>query len=348
MSLAATDVPPRPVVNGWIVGPWFDSLILTGSAAVVLLGWLGVQYAVDATLIIAMVAVLSNGPHLTATWTRAYLDARERNERPVAYLVVPVAIAMGVVALGTSGRWGTRMLMSIVLVWAVWHFCAQCYGLLRIYQKKSGEAPRLAHRLEAWLIFAAGATGLLWRLHYGPTRVFGYRVLLPDVPYPLVALAMGVVCILGLGIAIDRVPASVPLGGRRLVFIASCIVGLWVPFLFIEHGSAAFASAAGWHGLQYLGVVWLFNRRKFAGKPLPDGARLVAWVSQPGRWWAFIGLLWALAVGVYGVVFVTSAALGSAFGKTAALTWMSLTLGHYWLDGLIWKMRRPAVASNLT
>lgn len=349
MSTIAAEIP-KPRSNPWIVSQNFDLLLFSGSALVVLLPWMGLARYGDAAAgtVIALVAIFSNGPHLTATWTRAWLDSRERNERPIAYMAVPALIFAAVWYTGMSGRWGMRLLQSVLVAWATWHFAAQCYGLLRIYHKKSGEQPRIGHRYEAAFIFTAGATGLIWRLHYGPTRAFGYRVLLPDMPFWAVALCLVAMAALTVAIVVDRTRPDVPLAVPRLLFLASILVGFWVPFMMIEHGSIAFAAAAAWHGLQYLGVVWLFSVRKHGNKPLVDGARLVGWVSQPGRGWAFMVLLWAMAASVYIFVYAASATTTVSFGKAAALTWSGLTLGHYWLDGLIWKMRKPAVSAHLT
>ena len=31
----------------------------------------------------------------------------------------------------------------------------------------------------------------------------------------------------------------------------------------------------------------------------------------------------------------------------AGVVWLSFTLSHYWLDGVIWKLRRPELASRV-
>ena len=299
--------------------------------------------------ILAAVAVLSNGPHLAATWLRVYVDQGERQSRPLAYIGVPLLICAAVIGVGLYTARGPRVLLTIVITWALWHFAAQCYGLMRIYQKKSREAPRTAHRVEGWLIFMICITGIFWRLHFGPTKILGTALLYPTVPLWTVGLTGSLVGGLLLYLIADRLRGGVPLGGPRLVFLASVAVSFWIPLMVIKNGTTAFAASAGWHGLQYIAIVWFYNRQRFGGRDVQPGTRLVHWISQPGRTWAFAAVLLVMIGSVYGTVeLLLVLGAGAAFGKVISMTWVCLSLSHYWVDGLIWKMRKPQVSTTLT
>jgi len=345
-SVAQAQSLPR---SRWIVSPAFDLLIISGSCLAVFFPLIARRgWDMKAMTILAIVGIVSNGPHLAATWLRVYVDANERRARPVAYIGVPLAITAGVISTGLWAPKGARVLLTVAITWAIWHFAAQCYGLLRIYQKKSGEPPRLAHRWESWLVFAVGLTAVIWRLHYGPTSAFGMKLLYPQPPLWSVWLLMGVVGALVTGVLWDRCRSGVALGGARLVFLASVMISFGVPFMVIKHGTTAFAAAACWHGLQYMGIVWFYNRRRFGGRPAEAGARLVSWVSQPGRGWAFLGLLWLLIGSVYALVEVLFVwGTEATFIQVVSMTWVCLSLSHYWVDGLIWRMRKPQIAATL-
>lgn len=336
--------------NDWIVSRRFDWIWFYASAVAILAGLAASKLRASGYYVLAVVGVISNGPHLTSTWTRVYMDTREARERPWAYIVIPVLLTTGTVALTVLWGRGGNFLTTAILLWATWHFASQCYGLLRIYQRKSGEAPRLAHRLESGFIFSVAVAGLLWRLHFGPRSLFGANVMLPGVPLPFVIAALGAAQLAALGIVIDRtqrIRRGEPLAWRRLAFLLTVLVAFWVPFMLIKDGTIAFASAACWHGFQYLGIMYYYNRRKFSADPSPPEARLIAWLSQPGRAWLYGGFLLALAGVAYATILGVSAASGWQEGKVAAVVWTSLTLSHYWLDGLIWKMRKKQVATNL-
>src|SRR5690606_32993549 len=107
--------------------------------------------------------------------------------------VVPALIAAAVVTvIQTMGFQGTRVLNTALLYWAVWHFVAQNWGLLRIYQKRSGEPDSAwAVKLERPILFTFVGWCLLHRLQTGPRRLFGTEVYYPEVPLPLVNVLLG-------------------------------------------------------------------------------------------------------------------------------------------------------------
>lgn len=205
----------------------------------------------------AFVGVVSNGPHLASTWTRVDLDRRELAGRPFALVGVPVLIATAlalivgysgtIVPLMPAGNLASdlapiagdpgRVFNSVVLSWATWHFAAPCFGLVRTYQRKSGEAWRPAHRAEAAFVFAAAASGLLWRLHFGPRELFGREALAPPIPLAVVVPSVAASLV---EVAADQVRQA--RGGQRVAwsrlgFLAVVLVGFRVPFLGIKSGT---------------------------------------------------------------------------------------------------------------
>lgn len=354
--------------RSWIVSRRFDLAFFHGSALAVVLVWaMSRAWHWPAFWIMAFVGVASNGPHLASTWTRVYLDRREFVQRPISFVGVPLAIMASILAMLIWGRQLVpvlpagnlasdlapiagdpgRLFNSIVLYWATWHFAAQCYGLLRLYQRRSGEAERTGHKAEASFIFLVALAGLVWRLHFGPRDLFGREAMAPPIPRALVWAAMAGVVVSSAWVVSDHVRLRA--GGvawSRLGFLAAVLVGFWVPFLAIPSGTDAFFAAACWHGFQYLGIVYFYNKNKHA-KGTPDGARLIHWVSQPGRGWAYAALLLAMAGGALGLVRGLSVALGRSEFEVGLVIWTGLTLSHYWIDGLIWKVRRAEVRLNL-
>jgi hypothetical protein len=298
-------------------------------------------FHVDPNYVLAAVAVTSNGPHLSGTWSRVYLDTRELRRRPFAFVGVPLLITAAIVAMVQTTPEAHRITTSIILYWATWHFAAQCYGLLRIYQRKSGEPARPGHRAEALFVFATAAAGILWRIHYGPRSLFGITAITPPVPFAVVALALTAWIGSGLAVLVDqtrRALAGHAIPWPRLAFLGAVLLGFGVPFMLMTDGTAGFAAAACWHGLQYLGIVYHYNRQKFRSGDA-RGAGLIAWVSQPGRQFVYVALMLGMVGVVYGGIFAVAQVTHWDLWKLTLSTWTSITLSHYWLDGLIWKMR---------
>ena len=67
----------------FIVSPGFDAFFFFGSVGAVLAAYVASNlFHVSGFLVLAAVAVASNGPHLASTWTRVYFDRREWRKRP--------------------------------------------------------------------------------------------------------------------------------------------------------------------------------------------------------------------------------------------------------------------------
>jgi len=183
---------------------------------------------------------------------------------------------------------------------------------------------------------------VLRRLYTGPWDLFDVRVYYFR-PYAEWVNGFGAfVGLIALVYAVQLVrrakarPAHEYLRPTYLVFN---FLGFAMPFMVIRDGTSAFASAALWHAVQYIAIVWLFNRRRYAsGKS--EAAPVISWASQPGRWPAYVGIIVVCAAAVYSVAFVLARVAAIPFASLAMTFWTGLTLAHYYVDGVIWKSRR--------
>jgi hypothetical protein len=328
------------------VSPAVDLAVFVCVTATTVLPWLASDVlGVPGVWVLGFVA-LANGPHLISTWTRVYLLPGERWRRPVVYWVVPGAAAVFAVTcfVAGGGDVGPRLVRSVIFYWASWHFVSQSWGVLRLYQRRHSEARVGVLRLEKALVFAPAAWCVARRVYTGPWTLFGVEIWHPRLP----ALAVNALLAACIALAIGYVlfaRRGVP-WVRRLYLVCNAI-GFIVPYLVIKTGTAAFAAAALWHAVQYIGIVWLYNRRRWRGV----GGPLVARVSQPGRSLSYVALIAVCAVGVYSIAALAAFVFHVAFTTMALAFWTALTLGHYYLDGVIWKTRRytdvvPAVVGR--
>lgn len=342
----------------FIVSRGFDGFFFFASVAAVLIAWTAsAVFQVQGFYILAAVAVVSNGPHLVSTWTRVYFDRREWRTRPWQIFLMPVLICAAVVAvLQLVGFRGHRILNSVLIYWAVWHFVAQNWGLLRIYQKRSGEPDSaLAVKLERPMLYAFVAWCLLHRLQTGPRRLFGTEIYYLPIPLwavnlLLVAAVLMAVAWVGLRLREGKMPwtkSALIRGG----FLACGGLGFFVPFMLITtDDTSGFAAAACWHGLQYIGIVYFYHRNAWKQGPHPD-AKVVSWVTQPGlgRLVLYAALLWALAGSGYAVIYAGSLLTrGTTWDiyTWGSVVWLSLTFSHYYLDGVIWKLSKDRTVSE--
>jgi hypothetical protein len=351
----ATDVATAS--TPFIVSPSYDGFFFFGSVLFVVAAYIASNlFHVDGFVILATVAVISNGPHLTSTWTRIYFDQREWRTRPLHIFLMPVLITATVVTLNLVGGIGDRILTTVLLYWATWHFLAQNWGLLRIYQRRSSEPETSwALKLERPLLYLSVAWCLLHRLQTGPRNLFGIDVAFVSLPWPVIdALGLLAAAVAAAYLALRISNARAPYarsGWLRAGFLLCAFIGFAVPFLLITgDGTPAFAAAACWHGFQYLGIIRFYHRNAWRGGIHPD-ARVVSYLSQPGRWrlFGYIALLLTLAGAGYVVIFLGSLVTrGTSWSIEVwgGVVWMSFTFSHYYLDGVIWKLRRDKTVAE--
>ena len=359
------------VRSPWVISPLKDGLFFFASALVVFIVWFSSSVLkIDGFHILAAVAVASNGPHLISTWTRVYFDRREWKDRPVAIFVAPALIFAFVAWATWKGNFvfgsdpatattinGTRVLNSAILYWATWHFVAQNWGILRVYQRKSGEPETsVPMKLEKPLLMLFVLWTLLHRLYTGPRMLFGSEIYYLNLPRPLVdGLLAPIIIVTGIYLVQRFQQRHQPWARASLIrigFLFCAFLGFFVPFqLITSDDTSAFAAAACWHGFQYLGMMRHFHRTSWKSGIDPQ-AKIISWLGQPGwvRGILYWAMLMAMAGAVYGFIFGLSLITRNGswnFYTWGGVVWISLTLSHYWLDGVIWKLRKPELAKRL-
>ena len=134
--------PPRAAERPWMIAPGIDALLFVGVTLLTIIPWIVSDVLHYPGWYVILGVAVANGPHLISTWTRVYLLPAERWKRPVRYWVIPgVAMAFAITADATGGTC-LRLVRSTIFYWASWHFVAQSWGVMRIYQRKHGAAER--------------------------------------------------------------------------------------------------------------------------------------------------------------------------------------------------------------
>src|SRR5207245_1278733 len=95
-------------------------------------------------------------------------------------------ISLGVLGFLLADGRDSPWLRTVLFYWASWHFASQCWGLLRIYQRKQGVADTPVAKLEKALLFGGTGWCVLHRLFTGPWSLFGVPIWHPSPPAWLV------------------------------------------------------------------------------------------------------------------------------------------------------------------
>lgn len=314
--------------RGWLVSPAFDLLFLANVAwpLALLPGFLSASGRPHTEF--WQIYFLTT-PHRWITLFLVALDPDRRAGR--GRLFVGLAVVAFVAVFGLQTLTGAFLCLALVdTLWNGWHFAAQHYGVLRVYSRQAGDAPRLEQLvLRPFLFYVTlrvAGFGLGWLSEWPDLR--------PIVQvFDFLALAVPVL-LLGRALT-SRIGNQ---SGRLTYLFSVCLLyGGLLLAVRAERGRwvvALAAASATFHATEYLALVTFYAwRRQDTGS---DGV----FRRMASRW---VGLL---------AVFVVALGLVSLAAEASLReTWVGLNLCaaflHYAYDGMIWKLRRPETARAL-
>ena len=356
-----------PRASGWMVSPSWDMAFIIASPLVIVPAlWILAHTAITPErLAIPVFAFATLGHHLPG-YMRAYGD-RELFERfKLRFTVVPPVIFAVALLQVQPSFFGFEFapptsLQLLMVVWGAWHWLMQIYGFMRIYDAKQGVGHGLTQRLDLAICFAIFIGGFL----FSDSRTFSlmdlaWKAGIPTFSADALSMARLVagIAIAGLGVAYVVNMLAERRRGRRMggvkLTLALATGGIYTFSGLITTnlllGAAVFEV---FHAIQYLAIVWYFNRQ--LESRVGDAFGPLRFLFRGRR----LSLaLYLLFVGVFGAVFLamgtprygpivssgeatdTLYILFSAFFVTSSLL-------HYYYDGFIWKLHDRDTGRNL-
>jgi tetratricopeptide (TPR) repeat protein len=331
----------------WILGPWQDWLLFIGTPALILPLVLLAQTRVRIEDLAFFVASFGALGHHFPGLLRAYGDRELFQRFQVRFVVAPlflVAVCVFCVSQDLSG------LTLVAYAWGVWHGLAQTYGFLRIYDAKVQSSATLTCRLDLAMCVAwFGGLVLL-----SPTRM--HRVL--EMFY-----ASGGPVVPAAWLQGARAVAQVALVGVTLAFLVHLLVGWrrgqrpsplklltmltsfgfwWYCNIAVSNLLLGILLFELFHDVQYLTIVWAFNRSR-AEKGALSGLSRFLFRPRAALIGGYVGLVFA-----YGTLSYAANGLPSALPKKVLLGVLAASaLLHFYYDGFIWKVRDKTTRQSL-
>jgi hypothetical protein len=340
-----TDV--APIAKGdkndtWIESPLYDSMFFIAAP---ILGALYLLASLRAPhlRIIPGVFFTVGMAHYLSTFSFYFGDDNRANYRSniLAFFIGPAAllVAAGIMRISPL----LPLLLIVIYLWNVWHISLQSCGILSVYRHLAG-APRDEKKYANGLILSVSAALVAANIRgFEPLRQLFARIS-PQLPALIFYASLGAVVIFSV-IYIYRIfyrsRIGMPVRGAEAMFFGSSVV-LFHPFAWTSNAADATNGVLFGHFVQYLALVWLLHRRKYApgtGSALQNG---LAFLS---RNLILLGaLMFTFAVAFYMVGKVTQ-----LYGIYGVYAWLfnALVLIHFYLDGWIWAFKRPFVRQSL-
>lgn len=327
LPAAGTDSGGPPAPRGWLVGPWFDALVIANVvwplfALIALADGFGGRSGLQFWQVYYITT-----PHRWVTLLLVFADRDRFRQRRLAFVAVAACILIA--CLGVRLTTGAlTCLLAIDYVWNAWHFAAQHHGIYRIYGRLAESAPTAGAGaiIEKWVM-----RGFLLYVILRVASATGSDAVVEEFLRPcdwLAALAPAWLILRAFSAPSTR-------GGGRIVYLLSVVV-LYLSLLAAVHERrprlvlALATASALFHAIEYLSLVsWSIHQRHAAA-----GERMGLLGYLAPRW----GITLAVFILVLG-------AGGWMMDRELVETWLFINVVvaflHYAYDGMIWR-RRPA------
>jgi hypothetical protein len=242
-------------------------------------------------------------------------------------------------------------LLSVTAVWGWWHYLMQAYGFCRIYDAKVGSFAATTRWLDQAMCLSwfAAAVVLNDNALYGFFENF-YNSGLPvpsaaltDVLRDVTRAATAAITVLFAINLLVRWRAGDPASPVKLAVMASTFACFWYSAATVTNIVVAYAFFELFHDVQYLTIVWAFNRRRAEQDPsLPGFTR---WLFQPRLLLVAVYVAMILGYGSlkWGSTYVTA----DRMQRLLTAVFLTSTLLHYYFDGFIWKLREASTQAPL-
>jgi hypothetical protein len=191
-------------------------------------------------------------------------------------------------------------------------------------------------------ILSVNATMAFWLLKYFPP-LYGLLVRVhPSAPTVLRYGCLATALVAGSGYAYHLRRREGPVRVPEKVFLVSSLL-LFHPYLWVQDYLAATIAMLLGHFIQYLGIVWLLNRRKY-GQQM-SGSVAQQWLMRLSSRPRLLLVCLLLLGGFFLFVDRASRLVGMYLGYV--IVWNSLVLIHFYLDGLVWAFKDSFVRKTV-
>lgn len=347
-------VPPVPTTlpkrNVWILDSWRDLILYVGTPLLIIPLFTLAQARWSAQEIYLFVAAFGAMGHHLPGMIRAYGDRALFERFRWRFIIAPIfllAICVGFYFWDIK----TNPVVMIVFLWGVWHGMMQTYGFGRIYDAKTGSFATLTRRLDfatCGIWFAAGVILSPPRMtdtlegFYGCGLPFisptGIHALQQTLLFAAVAVA-----ILWLANYVRMWVSGTRQNPVKLALFITSVAFWWYCNNGVANILAGIALFEVFHDVQYLSLVWIYNRTRVEKDSSIGGFMRFIFRRSGSLIGLYVGLVFA-----YGSIGYLNSTIGLET-VTRVLTGVVAASGllHFYYDGFIWKVREKSTRQSL-
>ena len=330
------------------MGRGADLSLIIGSPILILAAVTQAQRWWSAAAISSFVMIWAIGHHLPGMM-RAYGDAALFSRFRVRFIVAPLLLLL---ASCVSLYYDLKGIVALAAIWGWWHYLMQTYGFVRIYDAKLGSYAAFSRWLDQGMCVVWFAAAVILNEDILYQRVIDFHNSGMGIPVPEVfivlravtQIALAVVTLTFVAYQIHRwTQEGIPPNWTKIALMATTFAYFWYSNATIVNVLVAFALFEMFHDVQYLAIVWAFNRRRAAAGA--EAGRFTQFLFRPraALVMLYLGLVFAYGSLDYGSKLIDP---GTA-RQVLAGVFLASTLLHYYFDGFIWKLRETSTQESL-
>ena len=332
----------------WILSSWRDLILYVATPLLLVPIFAIAQARWSAQDIYVFVAAFGAMGHHLPGMIRAYGDRALYDRFRWRFIIAPIFL------IGTCVSfywWDLKGIILVVFFWGIWHGMMQTYGFCRIYDAKMGSFAALTRRLDfatCGIWFAAAV--LLSSPRMTDTLGAYYASGGPYISPSLLRGLQGVMLFAAIAISILFLInfARMWVQGKRpnpvkLALLVTSIGFWWYCNNGVANILAGIALFEVFHDVQYLSLVWIYNRNRVEKDSSIGGFMRFVFRRSGSLVGLYIGLVFA-----YGsLAYFNSRLEIDTIKRVLTGVVAASSLLHFYYDGFIWKVREKSTRESL-
>lgn len=340
---------PRPAPHPYFVSLPVDLACIGGLSILLFLALSLLHCGARTSTVISLGASLVwiiNYPHFSATSYRLYRSQANMDQYPLTAYLVPFLVLAGAALSLQSPTGIAPYYVKFFQIWSPYHFSGQSFGIAMIYARRGGIAfSPLERRTLKWFIFSTYLS-MVATVETGVRQYQFFGVAFPALGLPPVVAQIGQGVMLALGASVLLLLVVRPLAQRRRVawmaLVPAATQYVWFGLGQQLPSFAEFIPA--FHSLQYLLIAWSVQLKERLDEQQVAGSE--RFVSEETLRWAAANIAGGFAL-FWGLPHAVSWLGGHDIGVTTAIFFAAIQIHHFFVDGVIWKLKNPRVLSPM-
>jgi hypothetical protein len=339
--------PERPARPFYFVNAWVDAALIGGLSIVVFIALRLLsngEATREAVLAASTLSVFFNYPHFSATLYRLYQSPDNVRQFPITSIGLPILLVGAIAASLWQPDLIAPYFITLFLIWSPYHYSGQTIGITMLYARRGGFEVGSWQRLAlSTFVFSTFIANFSYPRSGDP--VMRYGVLIPVMHFPawfgwamIAVMVISGLALLYFAFAWSRAQKKMlppivllPALAQLVWFLPGKQTAMFIEFIPL------------FHSLQYLYIAWAMQIGLRMTNPVTGVAQRS--VSHETMRWLLRNCIGGIAlfIALPWVLYWVNVPMMTVAGIVVA----ALNIQHFFVDGVIWKLRNAGSASPL-